>query len=63
MINTPDDLLRDALGVVSSQCRKMLESANTMNTEQLRDDYEGLQRTFGILGIIMKHTLKGEAMA
>ena len=62
-MNTPDDLLRDALGTISGQCRKMFDTAMAMDTEQLRAENEALQRAIGVLGIIETHIMKGEATA
>ena len=60
-MTTPDDLRRDALGVISNQCRRMFESAMEMNTEQLRAENEALQRAIKLLCVIEHHIMKATA--
>jgi len=63
MLYTPNDMLRDALNVVSNHCKKMTESANAMNTEQLMAQNEALQKALDILGVIHRRIIRQEKEA
>lgn len=52
MMNTPEDMLREAFGNISTQCQRMSESAMAMDAEKVERSYEALKRAIGFLYII-----------
>ena len=52
MMNTPEDMLREAFGTISAQCQRMSDCAMNMDAERVRECYNALARAMGFLNLI-----------
>ena len=52
MMNTPEDMLREALGNIATQCQRMSDCAMNRDVDRVMECYDALDRAVGYLTLI-----------
>ena len=52
MMNTPEDMLREALGNITTQCQRMSDCAMNRDVDRVMECYDALDRAVGYLTLI-----------